>query len=63
MLYPRSVRLEPRRQLEMGSQSLCWLVYGEAGEVGRDLEQNSAWLAEVDRAEVLAITYRCNVVS
>src|SRR5213080_3390375 len=46
---------EEARQLEVTSQSRDGLVDGEAGDVGRNLEQHAAWLAEVDGAEVVAV--------
>src|SRR3954465_9323855 len=46
---------EEARQLEVTSQRRDRLVDGEAGDVGRDLEQHAAGLAEVERAEVVAV--------
>src|SRR3954452_4569210 len=36
-------------------QRFHWLINGEAGYVGRDLEQHAARLAKVDRAEIIAV--------
>ena len=50
-----AMRLEEARQLQMLAERLDRLVDGEAGDVGGDLEQHAAGLAEVDRAEVVAV--------
>src|SRR5215203_3272900 len=50
-----AVRFQPGRQHEVAPQLEQRFVNGEAGRVRRDLEQHTAWLAEVDGLEVLAI--------
>jgi hypothetical protein len=37
------------------TKGLDLLVDRESGNIGRDLEQNTARLAEVDRAEIVAV--------
>ena len=46
-----------RRQLEMRAELGLGLVGSEARRVGRDLEQDAAGLAEVDRLEVLPVDH------
>src|SRR5262245_43517467 len=50
-----AARLVPGRQLERGAERLLGLVDGEARAVGRDLEQDAARLAEIDRVEIVAV--------
>ena len=55
---PRSARrcgFEEGRQLQPSAERRHWLVDGEAGDIGGDLEQHPAGLAEIDRAEVVAV--------
>src|SRR5437764_11816623 len=54
----RAARFEERRQRQLLAQVLGVLVGGEAGAVGRDLEQHPSVLAEVDRVEVVPIDDR-----
>src|SRR5580658_58895 len=56
-----TLRLQPRRQLQSFTQSFECLVDVEAGRIGRDLEKNSAWFAEVNGVEVLPVKYRCHI--
>jgi hypothetical protein len=53
---PRSPcgRLEEPRRLQVPSKGVDRFVDRESGNIGRDLEQNVAGLAEVDRAEIVA---------
>src|SRR5438067_1092366 len=53
--------LEPGRQAEGGAKLFGRLVHGEAGTVGRDLEQHPAGLPVVDRLEVPALDHRRHV--
>src|SRR3984893_8820158 len=50
-----AARFQETRQLEVTAERGYRLVDGETGVVGRDLEEDAAGLAEVDRAEVLTI--------
>jgi hypothetical protein len=50
-----SVRLQPGRQFQTGTQLLDWLIHREARRIGRDLEEDASRFAEVNRVEVLAI--------
>src|SRR5688572_14081662 len=49
--------LEEGRDRQLLAQVLERLVDREAGRAGRDLEQHAARLAEVDRAEVVAVDH------
>ncbi len=46
---------EKVRQFQGFAERRGRLVHGEAGLVGRDLEQNMAGFAEIDRAEIVAV--------
>ncbi len=48
----RPLRLQEGRQRQALAEVLRILVEGEAGPVGRNLEEDAARLAEVDRAEL-----------
>src|SRR5258707_7278266 len=50
-----ATRFEKVWQLQVPTKGLDRLVDRKSGNVGRDLEQNAAWFAKVDRAEVLAV--------
>jgi hypothetical protein len=52
-----SLRFQPGRQLQMGSQLLNWFVYRKTWRIGGNLKKNSAWLVEVDRVEVFTVPY------
>src|ERR687891_1619187 len=54
----RPAVLEERRDRELLAERLERLVDREAGRAGGDLEQHAARLAEVDRAEVVAVDHR-----
>ena len=54
----RAQVLEVRRQRQLLAERLERLVGGEAGAERRDLEQDAARLAEVDRAEAEAVDHR-----
>ena len=54
-LDPRAMRLEEAGKLELFAEMLDGLVDRESRPVGRDLEQHTAGLAEVDRPEVAAV--------
>src|SRR5438128_2886937 len=60
-VFPPSLVLG--RQLQRRAERIGRLVHGEAGLVGGDLEQDAARLAEVDRAEVLALDDRRHVTA
>jgi len=49
--------LFPRGKLEILSQAGKLFVYSEAGFHGRDFEQDSARLSEIDRCEVAPVAY------
>src|SRR4029078_7137951 len=53
--------VEERRQRELLTQRLGRLVSRESGPVSRELEEDAAGLAEVDRAEVVAVDDRRRV--
>src|SRR5438105_3995643 len=53
-----SFRFEERRQRQTLTQVIRFLVGGEAGAIGRDLEKHAARLAEVERPEVVAVDHR-----
>jgi hypothetical protein len=53
----RPAPLVAGRQLEARAELVQGLVGGEARRVGRDLEQDAAGLAEVDRVEVLPVDH------
>src|SRR5437763_3459718 len=55
--------LKPGRQAQRAAKLLGRLVDGEAGSVGRDLEQDAARLAIVDRLEVPAVDHRRDVAA
>src|SRR4051812_14890082 len=46
------------RDAELLAEPVRVLVDGEAGREGRDLEEDAARLAEVDRPEVVAVLHR-----
>src|SRR5580704_4410406 len=48
-------RLEKRRQLQIVAEGFDRFVDGKARNIGRDLEQNAAWLAEINRAKILSV--------
>src|SRR5262249_31160903 len=50
-----ATRLQKAWKLELAPEAFHRLVHREAGLVGRDLEQDSARLAEIHRAEVIAV--------
>jgi hypothetical protein len=50
-----ATRFEKLRQLQIPTKGLDRLVDRKSRKIGRDLEQNAARLAEVDRAEVLTV--------
>src|SRR5258707_15090203 len=50
-----ATRFEKVRQLQVPTKGLDRLVDRKSGNIGRNLEQNTAGFAEVDRAEVLAV--------
>src|SRR5882672_6147343 len=50
-----ATRLEKIRQLQVPTEGFERLVDREPGDVGRDLEQNTTRLAEIDRTEIVAI--------
>src|SRR4051794_10361519 len=54
----RAAILEERRQGELLPERLGGVVGGEAGAVGGQLEEDAAGLAEVERAEVVAVDPR-----
>ena len=54
----RANRLELRRQFQASAQRFQRLIHGESRRIGRDLEQYSAGLAEIDRFEVVPVHYR-----
>lgn len=56
-----SIRLQPDRQLQLGSQLLNWLIHREAGRIGRNLKQDASRFAKVNRVEVLAIQHRSDI--
>src|SRR5205814_3185195 len=58
-----AANLEPGRKAELRAQLLRLLVDREARTVGRDLEENAAGLAVVDRLEVPAVDHRCDVAA
>src|SRR3954471_14817098 len=39
----------------MSAELGCWFINGEPRRIGRYLKQNSPWLAEIDRMEILSI--------
>src|SRR4051812_32937320 len=49
------LRLEERREHHLLAERRHVLVHAEAGAVGRDLEQDSVRLAEVETAEPVAV--------
>src|SRR2546425_10535322 len=52
------MRFKERRQRKLLTQVLQVFVSGEARALSCDLEENSARLSEVDRAEVVAVYHR-----
>src|ERR1700733_11559373 len=54
-LYLLATRLEKAWQLQIPTKGLDRLVDRKSWNIGRDLEQYPAGLAEVDRAEILAV--------
>src|SRR3954467_1771828 len=51
------LRLLPRRQFQRRPELRQRLVHRESGTHRRHLEQHAAWLAEIDRLEVLPIEH------
>src|SRR3989442_9945422 len=47
-----SIRFQPGRQFQTGSQLLDWLIHREAGGIGRNLEQDASRFAKINRVEV-----------
>src|SRR2546423_4639393 len=55
--------LEPVGKLERVPEIVGWLVDCESGPIGRDLEENTARLAEVNRLEIIAVKLGSDIVA
>ncbi len=59
----RTARLEERWQGQLLPEVRGVFVGGEAGAIGRDLEEDAAEFAEVQRLELEAVDHRCDAES
>src|SRR5947209_13881049 len=56
-----SLRLQPGRQLQMGSQLPDRFIHCEPWRISRDFKEDASRLAKVNRVEVLAIQHRRDI--
>ncbi len=56
----RAARFEEWRQGQLLAEVRGILIGGEAGAIGRDLEENATEFTEIERLEVEPIDHRCD---